>query len=230
MKTSNNGITLIKKFEGCRLKAYKDAAGVLTIGYGHTSGVKAKDSITQEEAENLLKEDLEKIEKKVSKYNYSFNQNQFDALVSFAYNLGSIDKLSQEGKRSKEQIALHIRDYVFAGGRRLQGLVNRRQAEFNLYMTPVVNPSDILKYRIGKTYELQSNLAVRTGAGTSFRLVGYANLSADAKKHDVDCNGYLEKGTKVTCKDIRMDSKGNTWIKSPSGWLAAIYNGDVYIK
>ena len=53
MKTSNNGITLIKKFEGCRLKAYKDAAGVLTIGYGHTSGVKAKDSITQEEAENL---------------------------------------------------------------------------------------------------------------------------------------------------------------------------------
>lgn len=230
MKTSNNGITLIKKFEGCRLKAYKDAAGVLTIGYGHTSGVKAKDSITQEEAENLLKEDLVKFEKKVSKYKYSFNQNQFDALVSFAYNLGSIDKLSQEGKRSKEQIALHIRDYVFAGGRRLQGLVNRRQAEFNLYMTPVVNPSDTLKYRIGKTYELQSNLAVRTGAGTSFRLVGYANLSADAKKHDVDHNGYLEKGTKVTCKDIRMDSNGNTWIKSPSGWLAAIYNGEVYIR
>ena len=112
----------------------------------------------------------------------------------------------------------------------MQGLVNRRQAEFNLYMTPVVNPSDTLKYRIGKTYELQSNLAVRTGAATSFRLVGYANLSADAKKHDVDRNGYLEKGTRVTCKDIRMDSNGNTWIKSPSGWLAAIYNGDVYIK
>lgn len=230
MKTSNNGITLIKKFEGCRLKAYKDAAGVLTIGYGHTSGVKAKDSITQEEAENLLKEDLEKFEKKVSKYNYSFNQNQFDALVSFAYNLGSIDKLSQEGKRSKEQIALHIRDYVFAGGRRLQGLVNRRQVEYNLYMTPVVNPIDTLKYRIGKTYELKSNLAVRTGPATTFRLVGYANLTADAKKHDVDRNGYLEKGTRVTCKDIRMDCKGNTWIKSPSGWLAAIYNGDVYIK
>lgn len=67
MKTSETGIKLIKKFEGCRLKAYRCAAGVLTIGYGHTAGVKENDVITQEKAEEYLKKDLEKYEKNVKK-------------------------------------------------------------------------------------------------------------------------------------------------------------------
>lgn len=86
MKISNNGISLIKQFEGCKLKAYRCPAGVPTIGYGHTKGVKMGQAITQEQAEEYLREDLEKYENNVMKYfnKYKWNQNEFDALVSFA--------------------------------------------------------------------------------------------------------------------------------------------------
>ena len=89
MRTSQNGINLIKQFEGCRLRAYQCAAGVPTIGYGHTAGVKMGQTITQVQAESYLKDDLMKYETKVMKYydKYRFNQNEFDALVSFAYNI-----------------------------------------------------------------------------------------------------------------------------------------------
>lgn len=139
MKTSQNGIDLIKKFEGCRLKAYKCAAGVWTIGYGHTNGVKSANVITQEKAEELLKKDLEKFEKNVMKYNskYGWNQNEFDALVSFAFNLGSIDKLTANGTRSRATIADKMLAYNNANGKILDGLTKRRQAERELFLTPV---------------------------------------------------------------------------------------------
>lgn len=139
MKTSQNGINLIKKFEGCRLKAYKCAAGVWTIGYGHTNGVKSTNVITQEKAEEVLKADLEKYEKNVEKYNgkYGWNQNEFDALVSFAFNLGSIDKLTADGTRSREVIAEKILCYNKAGGKVLAGLTERRKVEQKLFLTKV---------------------------------------------------------------------------------------------
>lgn len=136
MKTSENGIELIKKFEGLRLKAYKCAAGVWTIGYGHTNGVKSTNVITQEKAEEYLKEDLEKYEKNVEKYNtkYSWKQNEFDALVSFAFNIGSIDKLTADGTRSREVIAEKILLYNKACGKVLEGLTKRREAERELFL------------------------------------------------------------------------------------------------
>lgn len=139
MKTSQNGINLIKKFEGCRLKAYKCAAGKWTIGYGHTAGVKSTNVITQEKAEEVLKADLEKYEKNVEKYNgkYGWNQNEFDALVSFAFNLGSIDKLTADGTRSREVIAEKILCYNKAGGKVLAGLTERRKAEQKLFLTKI---------------------------------------------------------------------------------------------
>ena len=89
MKTSQNGINLIKKYEGCRLTAYKCPAGLWTIGYGHTKNVKSGQKITQKQAENFLKQDLKTFEKGVEKaVKVRLNQNQFDALVSFAYNCG----------------------------------------------------------------------------------------------------------------------------------------------
>ena len=89
MKITNEGINLIKKFEGLRLEAYLCPAGVWTIGYGHTKGVKKGQVITQLEADNLLKEDLSSFEKGVtSLIKSNINQNQFDSLVSFAFNLG----------------------------------------------------------------------------------------------------------------------------------------------
>lgn len=141
MKTSNIGIELIKKFEGCRLVAYKCPAGVWTIGYGHTKNVTPSQKITQEQAEKFLREDLESFEKKVSKYDsvYHFKQCQFDALVSFAYNVGSIDQLTANGTRSIEVVATKILEYTKAGGQVLAGLVKRRQAEHDLFITGLLS-------------------------------------------------------------------------------------------
>ena len=139
MKTSENGINSIKKFEGCQLKAYKCAAGVWTIGYGHTSGVKSTDVITEIQAESYLKTDLAKFEAHVEKYNskYCWNQNEFDALVSFAFNIGSIDKLTADGTRTRATIAEKMLLYNKAGGKVLTGLTKRREAERELFLTKV---------------------------------------------------------------------------------------------
>ncbi|MCM1089136.1 MAG: lysozyme, partial [Muribaculaceae bacterium] len=85
LKTGQAGLDLIKKFEGCRLTAYKCPAGIWTIGYGHTGGVQTGQTITQAQADDLLKKDLAKFEANVNKYSkYGWRQNEFDALVSFA--------------------------------------------------------------------------------------------------------------------------------------------------
>lgn len=137
MKTSQTGIDLIKKFEGCRLDAYKCPAGVWTIGYGHTAGVTAGQKISKAQAEAYLRADLEKYEKKVDKYTdrYRWAQNEFDAMVSFAYNLGSIDKLTANGTRAKTVIAEKILLYTKAGGKVLAGLTKRRQAEREMFLS-----------------------------------------------------------------------------------------------
>lgn len=137
MRTSRAGIDLIKKFEGCRLKAYKCPAGVWTIGYGHTEGVTCGMKISSAQAEAYLRADLEKYEKKVEKYEsrYRWTQNEFDAMVSFAYNLGSIDKLTAGGTRIKAVIAEKILLYNKAGGKVLAGLTKRRQAERELFLS-----------------------------------------------------------------------------------------------
>lgn len=141
MEVSKNGLDLIKKFEGCKLKAYRCPAGVPTIGYGHTKGVKMGMTITKEEAEKYLKEDVKKYSDHVDYYNktykYNFNQNEFDALVSFAYNIGTLRGITNAGKRTKYQIGQKFRAYVNAGGKKLQGLVNRRAAEYALYIKEV---------------------------------------------------------------------------------------------
>ena len=136
MKTSQKGIDLIKKFEGCRLDAYKCPAGVWTIGYGHTAEVACGQKISPAQAEDYLRADLEKYEKKVEKYEsrYRWTQNEFDAMVSFAYNLGSIDKLTADGTRTKAVIAEKILLYNKAGGKALAGLTKRRQAERELFL------------------------------------------------------------------------------------------------
>lgn len=89
MKSSEILIQKIKEFEGLRLKSYKDSAGVWTIGYGHTRGVKSGQVITEKQAESLLRGDLLGSEKYVNGLGLSFSQGQFDALVDFVYNLGT---------------------------------------------------------------------------------------------------------------------------------------------
>ncbi len=139
MRTSQNGINLIKQFEGYRLAAYRDVAGVPTIGYGHTAGVKMGQTITQVQAETYLVQDLAKYEKEVDKYQskYKWNQNEFDALVSFAFNIGSIGALTAGGTRSRKVIAEKMLSYCKAAGKANTGLLKRRQKERALFLTPV---------------------------------------------------------------------------------------------
>lgn len=150
MHISEKGLKLIKEFEGCYLKAYRDPVGIWTIGYGITNddksvtGTTIKEGlrISQTTADRWLEEVLRKIyEPKVMKYDskYHWNQNQFDALVSFAYNIGNIDQLTKEGTRSIDTIAEKILEYDGAKGRKLAGLTRRRKAEHDLFITKPTN-------------------------------------------------------------------------------------------
>lgn len=147
MKISTTGLNLIKSFEGCRLTAYKCPAGVWTIGYGHTGGVKSGMTITQAKADAYLKSDLAKFETHVMSYDkkYKWTQNEFDALVSFAYNVGNITGLTNGGKRTKKQISEKILAYDKAAGKTLAGLTRRRQAEKALFDKPVATKKNTLK-------------------------------------------------------------------------------------
>lgn len=144
MITSQKGIDLIKKWEGFKNIAYLDPVGIWTIGYGTTNSdfnitnirIKQGLYISEALAEKWLKASLtQKYEPNVNKYNkiYNFTQNEFDALVSFCYNIGSIDQLTKNGTRSKEEIRNHFLAYSNAGGKQLQGLLNRRKDELNLF-------------------------------------------------------------------------------------------------
>ena len=146
MQTSENGIALIKQFEGCKLTAYQDSVGVWTIGYGWTQPVDGKPiragmTIKQETAERLLKTGLVSYESDVSRLvKVGLTQGQFDALVSFTYNLGarslSISTLLRK---------LNVGDYAGAadeflrwnkaGGKVLNGLTRRREAERALFLS-----------------------------------------------------------------------------------------------
>ena len=135
-KINKSGLNLIKKYEGCKLTSYICPAGVLTIGYGHTGkDVKPNQTITKKKAINLLKKDLARFERHVQSYNYIYEwtDNEFSALVSFAFNIGNIDQLTAYGTRTRSQIRSAMLKYVKANGKTLQGLVKRRKAELKLF-------------------------------------------------------------------------------------------------
>ncbi|WP_302811421.1 glycoside hydrolase family protein [Roseburia hominis] len=132
------GLALIKQYEGCRLAAYRCAAGVWTIGYGHTAGVHSGMTITQARADAYLQQDIAKFEGYVNNPAYvpiteQLNQNQFDALVSFAFNLGAGNLRKLCKGRTAAQIALAMPSYNKAAGKVLAGLTRRRKAEQALF-------------------------------------------------------------------------------------------------
>lgn len=160
-KISKTGIDLIKEFEGCHLTAYRDEVGVLTIGYGITDSdksitgttIKSGLRISQATADKWLEEALsKKYLPLVMKYDtrYNWNQNELDALVSFAYNIGSIDQLTANGSRSRATIAAKMLEYVKAGGVTYNGLVRRRKAERELFLKPIeIEEDDKVEKREG---------------------------------------------------------------------------------
>lgn len=149
MKTSKNGIELIKKFEGCRLTAYKPVITekYYTIGYGHYGADVQKDMrITHAQAEAYLKSDLQKFEKAVNDLGFTLTQNQFDSLVSFTYNCGAGNLKKLVKDRNLREIADALLLYDKSNGKTLKGLTKRRKEERTLFLkgyVKSVNNSDI---------------------------------------------------------------------------------------
>ena len=141
-RISDIGLKKLKEFEGLRKEAYYDAAGVPTIGYGHTRGVRMGDVISEYWAEMFLKADLYDVEKQVDSLGLDLNQPQFDALVSFAFNLGfyklktsTLLKTIREGG-SVRAIKKEFKRWVYAGGKKLRGLERRREWEAKRFFEP----------------------------------------------------------------------------------------------
>lgn len=141
MNVSDAGVELVKKFEGLSLKTYTCPAGKLTIGYGHTgSDVKPDMVITEEEADRLLRKDLETAEKCVKACARGpMTQGQFDSLTSFAYNCGcgnlrSSTLLREFNAGNDDEAARQFLRWTKSAGKELPGLVKRRQAEMELFL------------------------------------------------------------------------------------------------
>ena len=141
MRTSRVGINLIKSFESLQLEAYKCPAGKLTIGYGHTAGVQSGDVIDEQKAEQLLAEDLRQFEEVVNRECPGVNQNQFDALVSLVFNIGTTKFRGStllkcvKANPDNTNIRYEFSRWNKSNGTQLAGLIRRRKAEADLYFS-----------------------------------------------------------------------------------------------
>lgn len=208
-KTSSQGITLVKEFEGCRLKAYKPVASekYYTIGYGHYGAdVSANMQISQAQAEAYLVSDLVKFENAVNSYNLSWmNQNRFDALVSFAYNCGTgnLKILLDSGKRSASTVSSKIPAYNKAGGKVLAGLVRRRKAEKELfdkateagdiYYPKYTGTSGSIISALKAVGEKDTSLANRKKIGVLNGINGVGTISGNTQMLNLLKRGILKK-------------------------------------
>jgi len=205
MRMSDQGIdALLKKFEGCKLKAYKDPVGIWTIGYGHTSAAGEPDvteglTITQAEAEAILKRDLIKYEKPVADMvKVPLSQHQFDVLVDFAYNAGvgnlkSSTLLKRVNAGDFDAVPNELMKWTKAKGKELPGLVRRRRAESewwrDLSNKPVVEedqrvePDPVPVKKI--TESKQANGAVVLGA------LGYVGAAKEVMTQVQEANGLF---------------------------------------
>lgn len=141
MKVSNRAISILTKYEGLSLKAYRCPAGKPTIGYGHTKGVKMGMVITADKAVTLLREDIAEVEEFVTRKHTHLNQNQFDAVCCLVFNIGIgmynryyISALIEHSK-DKEQITRAWLNICYAGGKKLKGLETRRAEELALFLS-----------------------------------------------------------------------------------------------
>ncbi len=174
-KISQAGLDLIKQFEGCRLVAYQCSAGVWTIGYGHTAGVHRGMKITQAQAEAYLKQDVAKFEKYVNNASYipftdKLNQNQFDALVSFAFNLGQGNLMKLCKGRAINQVPAAMQQYCKANGKTLLGLQRRRKAEATLYNKKVQSCTGATTTTVKESEDYSMNTIKKGSKGKSVKV------------------------------------------------------------
>lgn len=212
---TNKCIKLVKKFEGLYKKAYRDEVGTWTIGYGITNAdksitgatIKAGLVISEKTADNWLERSLNsKYLQKIMKYDkkYNWNQNEIDALVSFAYNIGSIDGLTANGTRSRATIAAKILEYNKAAGKVYRGLT-RRKAERKLFLTATKAKKKAVKKVYAKVNTKHDPLTIRKSASSTAAVLG-----------------RVPKKSKV-----EVLKKGSTWTKikykNTTGYVATRY-------
>ena len=154
MKISNTLLEKLMEMEGCRLVAYRDAAGIPTIGYGHTEGVRMGDRISAAQARQWLRQDAEAVMRKVRTLHVARTESQLEALTSFAFNVGfgrlsssTLLKTIRQGG-SRAAIQREFKRWVFAGGRKLPGLVARRQWEADRFFAPSYPTDDEIIDRV----------------------------------------------------------------------------------
>ena len=174
-KIGQAGLALIKQFEGCRLAAYQCSAGVWTIGYGHTAGVHKGMKIMQAQADEYLKQDVAKFEKYVNNPSYvpftdKLNQNQFDALVSFAFNLGQGNVKKMCTGRTINQIPSAMQQYCKAAGKTLPGLQRRRKAEAALYNKKVESCTGATTTTVKESEDYSMNTIKKGSKGNAVKV------------------------------------------------------------
>lgn len=181
-RISPEGLALIKQWEGCKLHAYKDAVGVWTIGYGSTGAhVRPGMTITQAEADNLLIADLARFERAVEKLvKVPLSDGQFAALVSFAFNVGEgalakATLLKKLNAGNYGAVPAELMKWVNAGGKKLQGLVNRRAAEAGLWAKGSFVSSNTVEAKPAKPPVLTIDNAVKVGTPLSAILQNFTS-------------------------------------------------------
>jgi GH24 family phage-related lysozyme (muramidase) len=193
------GLKLVKSFEGCSLRSYKCPAGVITLGYGHTGTYKGKPltlgmTITQQEAEELLKQDLVRYENYVNNLHLNLNENQFSALVSFTYNCGAGCLASLCKGRNLKQISEALLLYNKAGGKVLAGLTRRRKAEQELFNTPVNVTSNVTSPKLPYKVKTKCDLNIRRGAGVNHPIIRKARAGEILTVWAIETNGNTKWG------------------------------------
>jgi lysozyme len=199
MRVSARGRKLITDFEGFRAKAYRDVVGILTIGYGFTEGVSEGDTMTREQADSRLIHELAAYEQAVSQAAGECNQHQFDALCSFAWNVGivgmkgsSVIKAHRRGDHQAAARAFGL--WNKAGGKVFPGLVRRRAAEAAMYLepmpddesAPVEGPEDEMPQRVDSESSLMRSPIVAGSGG-----IGALTLAAEGARSVADIRDSL---------------------------------------
>lgn len=232
MSTSDNMINIIKIYEGLSLKACKaiPSETYWTIGYGHYGpDVSTNQTITEAQAVELLKSNLKTFENCVnSNIKVGLTQNQFDACVSLAYNIGTgafakSDIVSFINSGKIGHACVDFPSWRKAGGQVLPGLERRRQTELSLFGE-------------GADFTLADNMNVRVSAGTNAAIKKVSQITTNGRKCTLSINNndnaVFKSGTVVTALELKTVStvtRVDVWLRCPSGWICARQGDDVFV-
>ena len=213
MNIGNAGLELIKSYEGCRLSAYKCPSNKWTIGWGRTSGVYEGMVISQAQADQFLFEDVQRFVNAVNQYQarFNFNQNEFDALVSFTYNCGDGSLANvMSCCNTKKEIAEECKLYNKSStGQILAGLVRRREEEYKLFMSgsnDQANNNDGYSYAEKGEYFFNTKVRIRTAPS-----LDAATIVTDIQEP------FYNPGESVEYHTVHRNKCGYNWIQYNRG-------------